>query len=359
MRKRIILLPGDGIGPEIVSQAVLVLDKVASKFGHEFDTISRSAGGCAIDETGDPMPEATVEACRQSDAVLLGAVGGPRWDHLEGHQRPEAGLLRIRRELGLFANLRPAVFLEALKDASPLRAEITARGMDILIVRELTGGIYFGPRGMTTGPSGREAFDTEIYNEEEIRRIARVAFDLARGRRGKVVSVDKANVLASSRLWRAVVTETAANYRDVTLDHMFVDNAAMQIVRDPSQFDVLLTSNMFGDILSDEASVLTGSIGLLPSASLGGSTLGLYEPIHGSAPDLAGRDLANPIAAILSAAMMMRHSFGLEKEAQAVEAAVSRVLAGTFRTADILSPGLIRVGTREMGRLVADAVGEG
>lgn len=359
MRKKIALLPGDGIGPEIVAQAVLVLDKVASSFGHEFDTSFRSAGGCAIDETGDPMPDATIEACRQSDAVLLGAVGGPRWDHLEGHKRPEAGLLRIRRELGLFANLRPAVLHDALKDASPLRPDIMARGMDILIVRELTGGIYFGRRGMAMGSSGREAFDTETYNEEEVRRIARVAFDLARRRRRKVISVDKANILESSRLWRAVVIETSADYADIALEHMFVDNAAMQIVRDPSQFDVLLTSNMFGDILSDEASVLTGSIGLLPSASLGKSASGLYEPIHGSAPDIAGRDLANPIAMILSTAMMMKHSFRLEKEARAVEEAVSRVLAGGFRTGDIMTPGMVRVGTREMGRLIADAVGEG
>jgi len=359
MIKQITLLPGDGIGPEIVAQAVLVLEKVASMFGHEFNTSSRSAGGYAIDETGDPMPDATVEACRQSDAVLLGAVGGPRWDLLEGHKRPEAGLLRIRKELGLFANLRPAVLHEALKDASPLRPDIIARGMDILIVRELTGGIYFGRRGMKSGLSGREAFDTETYSEEEIRRIARVAFNLARGRRRKVISVDKANILDSSRLWRAVVIETAAEYADVTLEHMFVDNAAMQIIRDPSQFDVLLTSNMFGDILSDEASVLTGSIGLLPSASLGKSMSGLYEPIHGSAPDIAGRDLANPIATILSTAMMMRHSFKLEEEARTVEKAVSRVLADKFRTADIMSPGMVRVGTREMGRLIAESVAKG
>jgi 3-isopropylmalate dehydrogenase len=359
MDKQITLLPGDGIGPEIVSQAVLVLDKVGSIFGHNFNTSSRSAGGNAIDETGNPMPDATIEACLQSDALLLGAVGGPRWDHLEGHKRPEAGLLRIRRELGLFANLRPAVLHEALKDASPLRPDIIARGMDILIVRELTGGIYFGRRGMTSGPSGREAFDTETYSEGEIRRIARVAFDLARGRRRKVTSVDKANILDSSRLWRAVVIETAKDYADISLEHLFVDNAAMQLIRDPSQFDVLLTSNMFGDILSDEASVLTGSIGLLPSASLGKSKPGLYEPIHGSAPDIAGRDLANPIATILSIAMMLRHSFGMEIEARAVEAAVSRILAGKFRTADIMSPGMLRVGTREMGRQIAEAVGEG
>jgi 3-isopropylmalate dehydrogenase len=358
MPKKIILLPGDGIGPEIVAQAVFVLKKIGSRFGREFDLEARPAGGAAIDAMGDPMPLATVEACRESDAVLLGAVGGPRWDTLEGHRRPEAGLLRIRKELGLFANLRPAVLHDALKGASPLRGDITARGVDILIVRELTGGLYFGPRGRIAGPSGREAFDTEVYNEEEIRRIARVGFDLAAKRRRKLTSVDKANVLDSSRLWREVVNEVAAAHPEVALEHMLVDNAAMQIVRDPSRFDILLTSNMFGDILSDEASVVTGSIGMLPSASLGASALGLYEPIHGSAPDIAGKDLANPLATILSVAMMLRHSFGFEEEARAVEAAVSEVLAGGFRTADIMSPGLALVGTEEMGRRVAAAVVE-
>jgi 3-isopropylmalate dehydrogenase len=358
MRKKIVLLPGDGIGPEIIAQAVSVLARIGARFGHEFEMSVRPAGGSAIDEAGDPMPSSTVDACRESDAVLLGAVGGPRWDRLEGHNRPEAGLLRIRKELGLFANLRPAVLHDSLKSASPLRGDITARGVDILIVRELTGGLYFGRRGRSEGPSGREAFDTESYNEREIRRIARVGFGLASVRRRKVTSVDKANVLESSRLWREVVVEESANHPDVVLEHMLVDNAAMQIVRDPSQFDVLLTSNMFGDILSDEASVVTGSIGMLPSASLGGAPPGLYEPIHGSAPDIAGRDLANPVAMILSAAMMLRHSFGLEDEAKAVEAAVSRVLAGGFRTADIMSPGMIRIGTKEMGSRIAREIAE-
>ncbi len=356
MRKRITLLPGDGIGPEIIAQAVSVLENIGAGFGHAFAMETRAAGGSAIDASGDPMPAETIASCRESDAVLLGAVGGPRWDGLEGDKRPEAGLLRIRKELGLYANIRPAVLHAALQSASPLRPDITARGVDILIVRELTGGLYFGPRGKREGASGREAFDTEIYNEEEIRRIARVGFELALKRRRKVTSVDKANVLSSSRLWREVVTEVAAAYPSISLDHMLVDNAAMQIVRDPSRFDVLLTSNMFGDILSDEASVVTGSIGMLPSASLGFSARGLYEPIHGSAPDIAGRDLANPLATILSAAMMLRISFGLEEEAGAVEAAVSGVLASGFRTADIMSPGLTLVGTEEMGRRVAAAI---
>jgi 3-isopropylmalate dehydrogenase len=358
MNKNITILPGDGIGPEIVAQAVLALGRVGDEFGHRFEVAAMPAGGISIDETGDPMPDMTIEACRNGDAVLLGAVGGPRWDGLEGHKRPEAGLLRIRRELGLFANIRPAVLHEALKEASPLRPDITARGVDILIVRELTGGMYFGRRGTASGPNGREAFDTESYNEVEIRRIARTAFSLARGRGRRVVSVDKANVLDSSRLWRSVVIEASAEYPDVTLEHMLVDNAAMQIVRDPSRFDVLLTSNMFGDILSDEASVVTGSIGMLPSASLGEGSFGLYEPIHGSAPDIAGRDLANPIATILSAAMMLRHSFGMATEAAGVEAAVSRVLERGFRTADIMSPGMERIGTRAMGRMIADEIGK-
>jgi 3-isopropylmalate dehydrogenase len=353
MNKRITLLPGDGIGPEIVDQAVIILDQVAAKFGHTFMSEAKPAGGAAIDATGNPMPDFTVAACRESDAVLLGAVGGPKWDHLAGDLRPEAGLLRIRKELGLFANLRPAVLYDALRSASPLRSDIAARGVDILIVRELTGGLYFGRRGRTKGASGREAFDTEMYNEQEIRRIAGVAFALARERRRKVTSVDKANVLDSSRLWREVVIETAADYPDVALEHMYVDNAAMQIIRDPSQFDVFLTTNMFGDILSDEASAVTGSIGMLPSASMGETSHGLYEPIHGSAPDLAGRNVANPIATILSVAMMLRHSFGLAEEARAVERAVSRVLGRVFRTIDIMSPGMTLVGTRKMGELIS------
>jgi len=357
MEKQITLLPGDGIGPEIVEQAVLVLEQVAIRYSHSFKTEAKPAGGAAIDAIGNPMPDFTVDACLRSDAVLLGAVGGPKWDHLEGAQRPEAGLLRIRKELGLFANLRPAVLYDALRSASPLRPDIIARGMDLLIVRELTGGLYFGKRGSAKGPSGREAYDTETYNEMEIRRVARVAFALARDRRKKVTSVDKANVLDSSRLWRDVVIETAAEFPDVALEHMYVDNAAMQIVRDPSQFDVVVTTNMFGDILSDEASVVTGSIGMLPSASMGETTRGLYEPIHGSAPDIAGQNRANPTATILSVAMMLRNSFALLEEAWQVERAVSRVLARGFRTADIMSLGMKLVGTREMGGLVAAEIG--
>lgn len=357
MEYRIALLPGDGIGPEIVGQADAVLQQVAARYGHVFKIESRPAGGAAIDAAGNPLPDSTLKTCLQSDAVLLGAVGGPKWDALTGEQRPESGLLRIRKEMGLFANLRPAVLYDALRISSPLRPDIVARGMDVLIVRELTGGIYFGRRESGSGTSGREAFDTESYNEQEIRRVARVAFAQARNRRKKVTSVDKANVLASSRLWRDVVSETAADYPDVVLEHMYVDNAAMQLVRDPSQFDVLLSTNMFGDILSDEASVVTGSIGMLPSASLGGTSRGLYEPIHGSAPDITGQNLANPLATILSAAMMLRHSFALEREAWQVERAVSRVLAQGFRTADIMSPGFKLVGTREMGGLVAAQIG--
>jgi len=357
MEKRITLLPGDGIGPEIVEQAAAVLQRIAVRHGHTFATEVKPAGGAAIDATENPMPDFTVEACLAADAVLLGAVGGPKWDALEGARRPEAGLLRIRKEMGLFANLRPAVLYDTLRGASPLRPDIVSKGMDVLIVRELTGGLYFGKRGNGTGAAGREAFDTETYDEREVRRVARVAFAQARNRRKKVTSVDKANVLASSRLWRDIVTETAADYPDVALEHMYVDNAAMQLVRDPSQFDVILTTNMFGDILSDEASVVTGSIGMLPSASLGETPRGLYEPIHGSAPDIAGQNRANPLATILSAAMMLRDSFALEKEAWEVERAVSRVLARGFRTADIMSPGRKLVGTREMGGLVAAEIG--
>ncbi len=357
MIRTIAVIPGDGIGPEVMEQAVIVLKKVGTVFGLRFEFDERPAGGRAIDETGEPLPKETLQACRKADAVLLGAVGGPQWDDLPGDRRPEQALLGLRKELGLFANLRPAVLHPALKDASPLRKDIVSKGIDICIVRELTGGIYFGERGLRRSAAGREAFDIEVYSDMEIRRIAVVAFEIARTRRKKVTSVDKANILESSRLWRSVVTEAAAGYPDVSCDHMYVDNAAMQIVRDPAQFDVIVTSNMFGDILSDEASMVTGSIGLLPSASLGQDGRGLYEPIHGSAPDIAGREAANPIATILSAAMMLRHSFRLEEEARAVEAAVASVLGRGFRTADIMSPGMKRVGTREMGSLIAREIG--
>jgi len=355
---KLAVIPGDGIGPEVMEQAVLILRKVGDIFGHRFEFTELAAGGTAIDKFGTPLPDATLEACLNSDSVLLGSVGGPAWDHLEVSRRPEKALLRLRQELGLFANIRPAVVRESLRSASPLRDEIVAGGVDVCIVRELTGGIYFGPRGRRGGGAGEEAFDTEVYTEGEVRRIAKVAFRLARERRKKVTSVDKANVLDSSKLWRDVVTDEARSYPDLELEHMYVDNAAMQLVRNPGQFDVLLTTNMFGDILSDEASMITGSIGMLPSASLGTRQEGMYEPIHGSAPDIAGRDKANPIGSILSAAMMLSLSFHLDREADAVESAVEAALAEGFRTADIMSPGKRLAGTWEMGRTIADHIGK-
>ncbi len=336
MEKQIALLRGDGIGPEIVDSAVRVLEAVGEKFGHTFRFTPYLIGGAALDETGVPLPEETVEGCLGSDSVLLGAVGGPKWDTLPGDKRPEKALLGIRSALGLYTNLRPARLYPALAGDCPLRPDIVRNGFDIMIVRELTGGIYFGDRGYREGKYGQEAFDTECYSRMEIERIARAAFEAARKRRGKVTSIDKANVLETSRLWRKTVHEIAAEYPDVACADMLVDNAAMQLVRDPGQFDVIVTSNMFGDILSDEASQITGSIGLLPSASLGETKRGLYEPIHGSAPDIAGRGIANPIATILSAAMMLRYAFGLASEADAVENAVDAVLHEGLRTADLL-----------------------
>ena len=336
MEYSIALLRGDGIGPEIVDSAVLVLEKIAAKYGHKFTFTPYLIGGCAIDETGVPLPEETVKGCLESDSVLLGAVGGPKWDGLPGSSRPEKALLGIREALGLYTNLRPARLYPALKSASPLKDDIIGRGFDIMIVRELTGGIYFGERGFREGRYGREAFDTEAYSLTEIERIGRAAFETAMKRRKRLCSVDKANVLETSRLWRSIMHGLAEEYPEVTLTDMFVDNAAMQLIRDPSQFDVIVTSNMFGDILSDEASQVTGSIGMLPSASLGSTKRGMYEPIHGSAPDIAGTGKADPIATILSAAMMLRYSFSLETEAQAIEAAVDRVLEAGFRTADLM-----------------------
>ena len=336
MNYTIALIRGDGIGPEIVGSAVRVLEKVGQKFGHTFTFRDYLMGGCAIDACGTPLPDDTVQGCLASDSVLLGAVGGPKWDKNPAALRPEKGLLGIRAALGLYTNLRPAKLYSALAEECPLRADIVAKGFDLLIVRELTGGIYFGERGRREGKFGPEAYDTEAYSVMEIERIARVAFETAKKRGGKLVSIDKANVLETSRLWRETMHRIGEEYPEVTLSDMLVDNAAMQLVRCPSQFDVVVTSNMFGDILSDEASQITGSIGLLPSASLGDGTRGLYEPIHGSAPDIAGQDKANPIATILSAAMMLRYSFGLAAEADAIEAAVDRVLAAGLRTADIL-----------------------
>lgn len=332
MNYNIALLKGDGIGPEIVDCATRVLDVVGVKYGHHFNYNSLLAGGCAIDATGVPLPEDTLTECLKSDSVLLGAVGGPKWDTLPGNLRPEKALLGVRKGLGLYSNLRPAKLYKVLQDRCPLRS---TEGFDILIVRELTGGIYFGENGRRTGTMGEEAYDTECYSVTEINRIGKVAFEAARKRNHKIVSIDKANVLESSRLWRETMHKMSAEYPDVEYSDMLVDNAAMQLIKNPSQFDVIVTSNLFGDILSDEASQLTGSIGLLPSASLGDSRCGMYEPIHGSAPDIAGTGKANPLATILSAAMMLRYSFDLNTEADCIEAAVEKALNLGYATPDI------------------------
>lgn len=353
---RVTLLQGDGIGPEIVGQAVRVLDTAGEKYGFTLEYTDALLGGCAIDAAGTPLPQETVDTCMASDAVLLGAVGGYKWDTLPGDQRPEKGLLGIRAALGLFANLRPAKIYGPLKEASPLRPDIIGDSMDIMVVRELTGGIYFGQRGRDTVGSVESAYDTERYSVPEIERIARVAFETARKRRKKVHSVDKANVLESSRLWRETVNRVSKDYPDVELNHLYVDNAAMQLVRNPRQFDVLVTSNIFGDILSDEASQIAGSIGMLASASLGEGTRGLYEPIHGSAPDIAGQDVANPLATILSAAMLLRYSLNETAAADAIEAAVENVLDDGFRTPDIFTEGCQKVGTTSMGDAVVSAL---
>jgi 3-isopropylmalate dehydrogenase len=352
---RVCLLPGDGIGPEIVTETVRVLEALRGDgLGFEFET--GLLGGCAVDATGEPFPEATRKLALDSDAVLLGAVGGPKWDGLPREQRPERGLLGIRKELNLFANLRPAILYPELANASSLKPEIVA-GLDILIVRELTGDIYFGqPRGIREEGGERVGFNTMVYSESEIRRIGRVAFEAAKKRDGRLCSVDKMNVLEATQLWRDVITELSADYPEVELSHMLVDNAAMQLVRAPKQFDVMVTGNMFGDILSDEASMLTGSIGMLPSASLNETGKGLYEPSHGSAPDIAGKGVANPLATILSAAMMLRYSFNQEAAAARIEKAVKIVLAHGLRTGDIYEPGTRRVGTREMAEAVIAAL---
>ena len=360
MEYKIALIPGDGIGPEIVAEAKKVLDRVCEKDSHKFSYTEVLLGGASIDAHGVPLTEEAIAQAKASDAVLMGSIGGDAktspWYKLEPSKRPEAGLLAIRKALNLFANLRPAYLYNELRDACPLRDEIIGDGFDMIIVRELTGGLYFGARKTTEENGVRTAVDTLSYNENEIRRIAIKAFEIARKRRNKVTSVDKANVLDSSRLWRSVVEDVAKDYSDVTLEHMLVDNCAMQLVRDPKQFDVILTENMFGDILSDEASMVTGSIGMLSSASLNETKLGLYEPSHGSAPDIAGQNKANPIATILSAAMMLRYSLDLDKEADAVEAAVQKVLTDGYRTGDIMSDGCKLVGTKEMGDLIADAI---
>lgn len=356
MEYKLAVIPGDGIGPDVVEQTLLILDKVGEKFGHTFHYQKVLAGGCAIDATGACLPQETIDVCKASDAVLLGAVGGWKWDTLPGDQRPERALLGLRKALGLFANLRPALLFEQLADASPLKPEILAGGLDIVVVRELTGGIYFGEKGFKDTDLGPAAYDVEQYAEEEVRRIAKVAFDMAMKRSKHVTSVDKANVLESSRLWRRVVAEVGKDYPEVTLDNLYVDNAAMQLVRNPRQFDVIVTSNIFGDILSDEASQITGSIGMLPSASLAKGNFGMYEPVHGSAPDIAGQDKANPMATILSAAMMLRYTFGLLQEADAVENAVKAVLDQGYRTPDLFAGEGTLIGTAEMGRRIAEAI---
>ena len=361
MKYRIGLIPGDGIGPEVVAEAKKVLDRIAEIYGHVFDYTELLLGGACIDKTGLPITDETIEGAKSCDAVLMGSIGGDAktspWYRLEPSKRPEAGLLCIRKALGLFANLRPAVLYKELSAACPLKEELTGGGFDIMMMRELTGGLYFGERHTTVENGLRTAVDTLTYNEEEIRRIAIKAFEIAGKRRKKVCSVDKANVLDSSRLWRTVVEEVAKDYPGIELSHMLVDNCAMQLVRDPRQFDVILTENMFGDILSDEASMVTGSIGMLASASLNDTSFGLYEPSGGSAPDIAGKDIANPIATILSASMLLRFSLDLQKEADAVEAAVEKVLEDGYRTGDIMSEGCKKAGCREMGDLIVKRLG--
>ncbi|QHQ62787.1 3-isopropylmalate dehydrogenase [Anaerocolumna sedimenticola] len=360
MNYNVAVIPGDGIGPEIITEAKKVLDKIGEKYGHKFTYTEVLMGGVSIDATGVPLTEEALETAGKSDSVLLGAVGGKvgqsNWYSLPPHLRPEAGLLAIRKGLGLFANLRPAVLFDELKGACPLKDEIIGDGFDFVVVRELTGGLYFGERKTYEENGLRKAMDTLVYDENEIKRIAKWAFEIAKKRNKKVCSVDKANVIDSSRLWRQVVKEVSADYPEVELSDMLVDNCAMQIVKDPKQFDVILTENMFGDILSDEASMITGSIGMLASASLGDTKLGLYEPSHGSAPDIAGQDKANPIATILSAAMMLRYSFDLEEEADRVEEAVKTVLKKGYRTVDIMSEGKTLVGTKEMGDRITDEI---
>lgn len=355
MEIQLAVVKGDGIGPEIVTEAEKILDKIGILFGHTFTYTDILAGGCAIDAAGVPLPEESVEKALAADSVLLGAVGGPKWDTLPGELRPEKALLGLRSRLGLFANVRPAKLYTALADACPLKPEISKDGIDLVIVRELTGGLYFGERGRRDGGEmGETAYDELAYSKTEIERIGRVAFEMARKRRKKVTSVDKANVIETSRLWRETMHALAEEYSDVEYEDMLVDNCAMQLVRNPAQFDVIVTENMFGDILSDEASMTTGSIGMLPSSSLGSTTRGMYEPIHGSAPDIAGQNKANPIATILSCAMMLRDSFNLLEEAKCIEDAVARVLDEGWRTADIMDEDGKLLGTREMGDKIAE-----
>jgi len=360
MKKNIAVIRGDGIGPEIVGQALLVLDKVAELYGHEFTYTDVDMGGCAIDKWGDPLPEEMLKKCIESDSVLLGAVGGPKWNDVPGPKRPEKGLLRLRAGMGVYSNNRPAKIWPQLAEASPLKPSIVEKGIDFIIVRELIGGIYFGKHETVEQDGQKVAIDELTYSESEIRRIGRIGFETAQKRNKKLCSVEKSNVLDSSRLWKKVMHELAAEYPDVELSDMLVDNCAMQIVKDPSQFDVIVTENMFGDILSDEASMITGSIGMIPSSSLGATTCGLYEPIHGSAPDIAGKDIANPIGTVLAAAMMLRFSFDMPKEADCIENAVSAVLDAGYRTGDIRDENTTKlVGCTEMGNLILQNLKKG
>ncbi len=354
MTKNIAVIRGDGIGPEIVEQALKVLDRIAEIYGHTFKYTDVDMGGCAIDKWGDPLPEEMLKKCVESDSVLLGAVGGNKWNDVPGNMRPEKGLLRLRAGMGVYSNNRPAKIWPQLSEASPLKKSIVEQGIDFIIVRELIGGIYFGEHKTEEVDGVPTAIDILAYNEKEIERIGRIGFETARKRNKKLCSVEKSNVLDSSRLWKKVIHRLAAEYPDVELSDMLVDNCAMQIVKNPAQFDVVVTENMFGDILSDEASMITGSIGMIPSSSLGATTCGLYEPIHGSAPDIAGQDIANPVGTILSAAMMLRYSFDMAAEADAVERAVSEYLDAGYRTADIMSEGMKKVGCKECGKLIAE-----
>ncbi len=353
MQKNIVVLKGDGIGPEIVDATLNVLNAVAKKYGHEFNYTYEDIGGAAIDKYGEPITQETINACLNAHSVLLGAVGGPKWDNLPGNERPEIGLLKIRKAMGLYSNMRPAKILKQLASESPLRSDIVENGIDFMVVRELTGGVYFGEHKTEVINGERKATDIMPYSEKEIKRIVKTGFETAKKRRNKLTSVDKANVLDTSRLWREVANEVAKDYPDVEFEHMLVDNCAMQIVKNPSQFDVIVTENMFGDILTDEASMITGSIGMIPSSSLGDSTCGLYEPIHGSAPDIAGQDKANPIGTILSSAMMLKYSFGMQEESDAIENAVNKVLSKNIRTVDLQSENCILVGCKQMGEEIA------
>ena len=356
MNFKIAVIKGDGVGPEIINEGIKVLNKIEKKYNHKFELTEVLAGGCAIDKENTPLPERTLEECKKSDAVLLGAVGGPKWDNIEPSIRPEKGLLGLRSGLNLFVNLRPATMYESIKESSPLRSDIVEKGVDFVVVRELTGGIYFGERKTEVINNVEVAYDVEKYDENEIRRIGKKAFETARIRNKKLTCVDKANVLDSSKLWRKVMIELSEDYKDIELNFMYVDNAAMQLIKNPSQFDVIVTNNIFGDIISDEASIITGSIGMLPSASLREDKFGMYEPIHGSAPDIAGKNIVNPIATILSVAMMLRYSFNLEREAKDIEDAVTKVLNKGYRTADIYNKKGTIVGTKEMGDLIVNEI---